>query len=108
MVAALIPNLQMCRELSMHALGNAMCWFKRLGDTPEMRQLASVLTPKVLACRGKIDLNAFGNTLHELLGFGHSKEVRDFLIALDPMMELYFLDLPGYFPRYITQATHEC
>lgn len=107
MVAALIPILHMCRELSTHVLGNAMCWFKRLGDSPEMLQLASVLTPKVLACRGKIELHAFSNTMCELQDLCDSKEVQELLIALDPMMELYFDDLPGVRPSCFTLTLHE-
>lgn len=73
-----------------------------------MRQLASVLTPKVFACRGKMDLNAFGNTLCQLQDFDDSQEVREFLVALDPLMELCFLELPVERPGYFTLVTHEC
>jgi hypothetical protein len=108
MVATLIPSLQMCRELSPHALGSAMCWFKRLGDTPEMLHLASVLTPKVLGGRRKIDLKAFSNTMYQLQDMCHSKEVQEFLLALDPLMEIYFDDLPEELPNYFILSIHEC
>jgi len=81
---------------------------QRLGDSPELRQLISALTPKVLACRGKIELNAFRNSMYGLKGVGSSsKEVQEFLIALDPLMELHLLELPHDRTCYFGSITHE-
>jgi hypothetical protein len=107
LVAALTPRVQQSRELSTQDVGNVLCLLRRLGDSKEIRQLIAALTPKVIASRGKIELNAFRNTLYELKSLMSSEEVQNFLIALDPVMQLYLLDLPIERCSCFTRTTHE-
>lgn len=108
LVAALTPKMQQKSTLSTLDVGNVLCVLRRLGPSPELRQLLAALAPKVLACRGKIELFSLSNIMHRVSGLDTSEEVQTFLIALDPLLELYFQDPSHESTTYFSSIVHEC
>jgi hypothetical protein len=100
--------VRQCPEtLPAPALASAIAGLPRLGASWEARQLLAALTPRVMECRDKLELRAFGNALYEFEGLGDSEEVLDFLGALDPLMLLHGLDLHKERTRFFAATVHE-
>ena len=68
-------NQQLEKEVRIH-IG--------LGDSTEVRQLVTVLVPKVQQCREELSSQAVGNALYGMQRLGDSHVVRKLVAALTP------------------------